>query len=327
MRVFRDTLAIHLSDIPKSVVALGTFDGVHLGHREILRRCAARGRQENLPSVVFTFHKHPLEIIRPQFAPQLLTDIPDKLTLIQGLGIENTVIAQFDDEMARATPEEFVREILVDSLRAKWVVAGFNYTFGRKAEGNAETLKSLGEKYGFSVEIAKPVSVGGTPVSSTRIRSSLTKGNVEEASMMLGRPFSIKGKIIKGESRGKTLGYPTVNLDVPREIALPKCGVYAASVCVKGCMFGAVTNVGTRPTFSGETMSVETHIIGFEGNLYGEILRVFLAKRLRDEIKFSSGEALTYQISQDVERAKEILGNWSLCDQVFAISEDASQGA
>jgi riboflavin kinase/FMN adenylyltransferase len=324
VRVFRDTLAIHLSDIPKSVVALGTFDGVHLGHREILRRCASRGRQENVPSVVFTFDKHPLEIIRPQFAPRLLTDTEDKLALIQRQSIENTVIAQFDDEMARATPEEFVREVLVDSLRAKWVVAGFNYTFGWKAGGTAKTLKSLGEKYGFSVEIAKPVSIGGTPVSSTRIRSSLAKGDMEEASIMLGRPFSIKGKIIKGESRGKSLGYPTVNLDVPREIALPKCGVYTASVCVKGCMFGAVTNIGTRPTFSGETVSVETHIIGFEGSLYGETLRVFFAKRLRDEIKFSSGEALAYQISQDVERTKEILSHWNACDQAFGISGDAS---
>jgi riboflavin kinase/FMN adenylyltransferase len=324
VRVFRDTLAIHVSDIPESVVALGTFDGVHLGHMEILRRCASRGRQENMPSVAFTFHTHPLEIIRPQFAPRLLTDVEDKLALIQAQGIENTVIAQFDSEMARATPEEFVREILVDSLRAKWVVAGFNYTFGWKAKGNAETLKDLGEKYGFSVEISNPVVVDGTPVSSTRIRSSLAKGDVEEASIMLGRPFSIKGKIIKGESRGKSLGYPTINMDVPHGIALPKRGVYAARVYVKGCMFAAVTNVGVRPTFSGENMSVETYIIGFEGDLYGETLRVFFAKRLRDEIKFSSGEALSYQISQDVERTKELLGNWNPRDRVFGISEDAS---
>jgi riboflavin kinase/FMN adenylyltransferase len=327
VRVFRDASGIHLRDMPKSVVALGTFDGVHLGHREILKRCIFRSRQENVPSVVFTFHRHPLETIRPQFTPQLLTDIEDKLALIQGTGIENTVIAQFDHEMARATPEEFVREVLVDSLRAKWVIVGFNYTFGWKAQGNAETLKDLGEKYGFHVEVSKPVSVGGAVVSSTRIRSSLAKGDVESASQMLGRPFSIKGKVIKGERRGKTLGYPTVNLDVFHGISLPQCGVYAATVYVKGHMFGAVTNIGTRPTFSGETMSVETHIIGYEGDLYGETLRVLFAKKLRDEVKFSSGEALACQISRDVERAEEVLDRWNRCDTGFGILEDASQGA
>lgn len=324
MRVFPEASGIHLSDMPKSVVALGTFDGVHLGHREVLRRCVSRAKQENVPSVVFTFHKHPLEVIRPQFAPELLTDLEDKLALIQDAGIENTVIARFDDEMARATPEEFVREILVDSLRAKWVVVGFNYTFGWKAEGNAKSLKDLGEKYGFGVEVSKPVVVGGTVVSSTRIRTALAKGDVEAACEMLGRPFSIKGKIVRGHSRGKTLGYPTVNLDVSREITLPQRGVYASYVCVEGRMFKAVTNVGTRPTFQGEAMTVETYIIGFEGDLYGETLRVLFAKRLRDEIRFESGEALAYQISQDVERAKAVLDRWNGCEKPQGVSEDAS---
>lgn len=324
MRVFPDASGIHLSDMPKSVVALGTFDGVHLGHREVLRRCVSRAKQESVPSVVFTFHKHPLEVIRPQFAPELLTDLEDKLALIQDAGIENTVIARFDDEMARATPEEFVRESLVDSLRAKWVVVGFNYTFGWKAEGNAKSLKDLGEKYGFGVEVSKPVVVDGTVVSSTRIRTALAKGDVEAACEMLGRPFSIKGKIVRGHSRGMTLGYPTVNLDVSREITLPQRGVYASYVRVEGRMFKAVTNVGTRPTFQGEATTVETHIIGFEGDLYGETLRVLFAKRLRDEIRFESGEALACQISQDVERAKAVLDRWNACERTQGISEDAS---
>jgi riboflavin kinase/FMN adenylyltransferase len=324
VRVFPEASGIHLSDMPKSVVALGTFDGVHLGHREVLRRCVSRAKQENVPSVVFTFHKHPLEVIRPQFAPELLTDLEDKLALIQDAGIENTVIARFDDEMARATPEEFVRESLVDSLRAKWVVVGFNYTFGWKAEGNAKSLKDLGEKYGFGVEVSKPVVVDGTVVSSTRIRTALAKGDVEAACEMLGRPFSIKGKIVRGHSRGMTLGYPTVNLDVSREITLPQRGVYASYVRVEGRMFKAVTNVGTRPTFQGEATTVETHIIGFEGDLYGETLRVLFAKRLRDEIRFESGEALACQISQDVERAKAVLDRWNACERTQGISEDAS---
>jgi riboflavin kinase/FMN adenylyltransferase len=324
VRVFPDASGIHLSDMPKSVVALGTFDGVHLGHREVLRRCVSRAKQESVPSVVFTFHKHPLEVIRPQFAPELLTDLEDKLALIQDAGIENTVIARFDDEMARATPEEFVRESLVDSLRAKWVVVGFNYTFGWKAEGNAKSLKDLGEKYGFGVEVSKPVVVDGTVVSSTRIRTALAKGDVEAACEMLGRPFSIKGKIVRGHSRGMTLGYPTVNLDVSREITLPQRGVYASYVRVEGRMFKAVTNVGTRPTFQGEATTVETHIIGFEGDLYGETLRVLFAKRLRDEIRFESGEALAYQISQDVERAKAVLDRRNACERTQGISEDAS---
>ena len=324
MRVFRDTSEIHFGDIPESVVALGTFDGVHLGHQEILKRCVSLGRQERIATVVFTFHKHPLEIIRPQFAPSLLTDIEDKLAILGQMGIENTVMARFDDEMAGATPEEFVREILVDSLRAKCVVVGFNYTFGWKAQGNAKTLRHLGEQYGFHVEVAKPVLVGGTVVSSTKIRSSLAEGDMEAVEAMLGRPFSIKGKTVRGESRGKSLGYPTVNLDISHGMSLPQCGVYAARTCVKGRMFDAVTNVGMRPTFSGETMSVETHIIDFEGNLYGETLRVLFVKRLRDEIRFPSGEALACQISQDVERAKEVLRHWNACTKTPDVSEDAS---
>jgi len=168
------------------------------------------------------------------------------------------------------------------------------------------------------------VAIGRTVVSSTRIRSGLAKGDVEAACQMLGRPFSIKGKIIKGESRGKTLGYPTVNLDVSYRIALPKRGVYATCVGVKGRTFNAVTNIGTRPTFSGETVSVEAHILGFEGSLYGETLRVFFAKRLRDEIKFASGEALAHQISRDIERAKDVLDHWNAFTKASVVSEDAS---
>lgn len=324
MRVFRDISTIHVSDIPESVVALGTFDGMHLGHREILMRCVSRGRQDCIPSVAFTFQKHPVEVIRPQFAPLLLTDIEDKLALIQGIGIDNTVIAQFDEEMARATPEEFVREILVDSLRARHVIIGFNYTFGWKAQGNAESLRELGEKHGFRVEVAEPVLVDGAVVSSTRIRSHLGEGDMEGAQAMLGRPFSIKGRIIRGESRGKTLGYPTVNLDVSHGTALPKCGVYATGIHVKGHMFKAVTNIGTRPTFAGKNVSVETHIIGFEGDLYGETIRVFFVKRLRDEIRFPTSEALACQISQDVKRAKELLNHWTRGNVAQGVSEDAS---
>lgn len=307
MRVFSDAQDGSPSDLSESVVALGTFDGVHLGHKEILRRCVSRAKQESIPSCVFTFDKHPLEVIKPQLAPETLTDLEDKFALIKDAGIENTVIARFDRKMARTGPEEFVRKVLVDYLNAKWVVVGFNYTFGFKAEGNAETLKGFGKKYGFNVEISKPVVVDGTVVSSTRIRASLAKGDVEAACKMLGRPYSVKGKIVRGQSRGKAMGYPTVNLDVPREIALPKAGVYATIACIEGEMYKGVTNVGTRPTFRGKAVTVETHIIRFDGDIYGKALRVLFVKRLRDEKRFESAEALACQISQDVERAKDIL--------------------
>jgi riboflavin kinase/FMN adenylyltransferase len=319
VRVFRNLSGIRPNDIPCSVVALGTFDGVHLGHKKILEKCAGMGIQLNIPSVVFTFREHPLEIIRPGHVPELLTDVEDRLAFIEKAGIENTVMVDFDEKMVNSTPEEFVREVLVDSLRARRIIVGFNYTFGLNGQGDPAALEHLGKKYGFCVEVLEPVVINGEVISSSMIRSGLINGDVKTACRMLGRPFSIKGKVIRGESRGKVLGYPTVNFEVPHGMIIPNRGVYVTSVYIKGQVYSGVTNIGIRPTFSRQTTGVETHIIGFDGDLYGETLRLFFIEKLRNEIKFPSSEALVSQISRDVEKAKAVLLQWDTLSNISGI--------
>ncbi|MFZ5925681.1 MAG: bifunctional riboflavin kinase/FAD synthetase [Bacillota bacterium] len=307
MEVILDLTGISDKDVPESVVALGTFDGVHLGHQEILRRCAIYARRAGARSVVFTFNRHPLQVIRPQLAPPQLTDIEDKLALVGETGVEIAVVANFDEALARATPEEFVREVLVDGLRTVKAVVGFNYTFGWRALGTAEVLVDLGKKYGFDVDVVDPVTVGGVPVGSTEIRARLARGDVAGARAMLGRPFSVKGSVVPGDGRGRTMGYPTANVQVPQGMALPARGVYAAIVQARGLRFQGVANIGVRPTFAGSAMSLEVFIMDFAGDLYGEAVRVSFAERLREEKKFASPMELASQIAEDVKKAKQAL--------------------
>ncbi|MGE5592676.1 MAG: bifunctional riboflavin kinase/FAD synthetase [Betaproteobacteria bacterium] len=312
MKVVRDLAKLDTVDVPRSVVALGTFDGVHLGHQEILRRCVVHARRAGARAVVFTFDKHPLQVIRPQLAPAQLTDIEDKLALIEATGVELAVVARFDEAFARATPEEFVREVLLDGLRAAGAVVGFNYTFGWRARGTATVLAELGKKYGFDVEIAEPVSVGSVPVGSTEIRARLARGDVAGARAMLGRPFSVKGAVVPGEGRGRTLGYPTANIRIGPTMAVPARGVYAVLAEVQGGRFQAVANVGVRPTFDGRVTGIEVFVMDFAGDIYGETMRVSFIERLRDEMRFSSPLALASQIADDVKSARKVLSSFHM---------------
>lgn len=309
VKVISDLAKVDAVDIPRSVVALGTFDGVHLGHQEILRRCAAYAKGAGARAVAFTFDRHPLQVIRPQFAPPQLTDVEDKLALIEATGIEVAVVAHFDEAFARATPEEFVREVLLDGLRAAKAVVGFNYTFGWRARGTAAILVELGKKHGFDVEVAEPVVVGGVPVGSTEIRARLARGDVAGACAMLGRPFSIKGTVVPGEGRGRTIGYPTANIKVSRDMAVPARGVYAAIAQVRRLQLHAVANVGVRPTFEGRVPGIEVFVMDFTGDIYGETVRVSFIERLRDEMRFGSAAALASQIADDVRKAQKVLAS------------------
>jgi len=327
VRVVQDLAQLDAIDVPRSVVALGMFDGVHLGHQEILRRCVVRAKRCGARAVAFTFDKHPLQVIRPQLAPALLTDTGDKLALIEATGVELAVVARFDEAFARATPEEFVREVLVDRLRATAAVVGFNYTFGWRARGTATVLAELGQKYGFDVEIAQPVSVGGVPVGSTEIRARLARGDVAGARAMLGRPFSVKGAVVPGEGRGRTLGYPTANIGIGSTMAVPARGVYAVLAEVRGGCFQAVANVGVRPTFDGRVTGIEVFVMDFAGNLYGETMRVSFIERLRDEMRFSSPLALASQIANDVKNARKVLSSFHMGntdDRTMAAAAGAS---
>lgn len=307
MEVVRDLAGISDKDVPRSAVALGSFDGVHLGHQEILRRCAIYARHIGVRSVAFTFDRHPLQVIRPQLAPPQLTDIEDKLALIGRTGVEIAVVANFDEALARATPEEFVREVLVDGLRTVKAVVGFNYTFGWRALGTAEVLVDLGRKYGFDVDVVDPVAVDGVPAGSTEIRARLSRGDVAGARAMLGRPFSVKGNVVPGDGRGRTIGYPTANVQVPEGMALPARGVYAAIVQARGLRLQSVANIGVKPTFAGSVIGLEVFIMDFAGDLYGEAVRVSFVERLREERRFASPMALASQIAEDVKKAEEAL--------------------
>ncbi|MGE5574396.1 MAG: bifunctional riboflavin kinase/FAD synthetase [Bacteroidota bacterium] len=310
MKVVRDPGTVDASEMPASVVALGTFDGVHLGHQEILGRCVAHARGTGARAVAFTFDRHPLHVVRPHLAPPQLTDIEDRLALIEAAGIDVAVVAHFDEAFARATPEEFVREVLVDGLRATRAVAGFNYTFGWRARGTADVLMDLGKKCGFDVDVVEPVTVGGVPVGSTEIRARLSRGDVAGARAMLGRPFSVKGTVVPGHGRGRTIGYPTANVEVGPGMAVPGRGVYAVVARVRGMELRAVANVGVRPTFEGRSLGLEVFAIDFTGDVYGEAIRVFFVERLRDERKFSSSVALASQIAEDVRCARRVLVSW-----------------
>jgi len=299
--------------MPGTAVTIGAYDGVHLGHRALLRDLSERARAEGLSTVVVTFDRHPASVVRPESAPRQLTDLQQKLDLLAACGINRTLVVPFDAERANETAEDFVKEVLVDTLEARLVVVGEDFHFGHGRKGNVALLTELGKEYGFEV-----VGVGLTgdeedAVSSTRIRTLVTAGDVEGAAKLLGRPHEVRGEVVHGDGRGgPELGFPTANLQISEEIALPADGIYAGwFIRPDGAQHMAAISVGRRPTFyePGETsVLVEAFLLRFEGDLYGEVGRVAFVGRLRDEMKFDSVDALITQMGQDVADAEALLG-------------------
>jgi riboflavin kinase / FMN adenylyltransferase len=295
-------------------VTIGAYDGVHLGHRALLRDLSERARAEGLSTVVVTFDKHPASVVRPESAPRQLTDLDQKLDLLAACGIDRTLVVPFDADRANETAEDFVKEVLVDTLEARLVVVGEDFHFGHGRKGNVALLTELGKTYGFEV-----VGVGLTgdeaeqeAVSSTRIRTLVVAGDVEGAAKLLGRPHEVRGEVVHGDGRGgPELGFPTANLQISEEIALPADGIYAGWFTrPDGSRHQAAISVGRRPTFyaPGETsVLVEAYLLHFEGDLYGEASRVAFVGRLRDEMKFDSVDALITQMGRDVADAEALL--------------------
>ncbi|MBX6422726.1 bifunctional riboflavin kinase/FAD synthetase [Thermosulfurimonas sp. F29] len=289
------------------VGTLGNFDGVHLGHRALLEATRDLARELSGEPLVITFEPHPRLILRPEAGLHLLTTFEEKLRLIEEAGISSVLVIPFDREVADLPAEEFVEEYLVYGLGLKGLVVGFNYRFGRGRGGDQELLKHLGERYGFRVRVIPPRVVEGQVVSSTLIRELLEKGEVRRAALFLGRPYFLSGRVIRGEARGRTLGFPTANLEPPPEKLLPARGVYAVRVCLKGKIFFGVMNIGEKPTFGGHRLSLEVHIFEFESDIYGERLSVEFIDFLRPERKFPSPAALAEQIIKDCQKARELL--------------------
>lgn len=290
----------------ETVVALGMFDGVHEGHAMLMRKANELAALHDLTSVVYTFSSHPMATFAPERVPPQLETRSEKVQAIAQLGVDVVVLRPFDRAYAALSPEEFVRT-LTESLHPRHIIIGFNYSFGCKGAGKAQDMVALGEKYGFETHVVDEVQMDGLPVSSTRIRGEIAKGDMEEAARLLGRPYSLCGVVEHGKKLGRRLDFPTANLRWDPSKALPPKGVYAALAYVRGDWYVAAVNVGEHPTVpGGSKMTVEANLIGYEGEeFYGCHMRLLLYKQLRGEKKFESLEALREAVMANREEAVE----------------------
>ncbi|MGA8073458.1 MAG: bifunctional riboflavin kinase/FAD synthetase [Candidatus Acidiferrales bacterium] len=291
------------ADARCSAVTIGNFDGVHLGHQEILRRVVERARRESLRATVVTLDPHPLRVLRPNDAPALLATLDQRLAKIEVCGLDAVLVLRFDAELARLSPREFIEQIVIGTLRTRAILVGNNFRFGHRGAGNIVQLRQFGQEFGFEVECIDPVVCRGEVVSSTAIRRAVSEGRLTDALRFLGRPYSLAGAIQPGTGQGRRFVVPTLNLRTAQEL-LPKTGVYATEVSVKARKYRAVTNVGMRPTFDGKGLTVESFLFDFEEQIASGPLEVSFWARLRDEMKFSGPDALRAQIVRDAERAR-----------------------
>lgn len=300
---------VSIVDMPgfggRSAVAIGVFDGVHVGHRRLLGILRDEAKRSGGQSVVLTFERHPSELVAPAHAPMYINTLEQRVRYLEEAGADVVIVVRFDREFAGLEPEEFIRDVLVNKLGAGAVVVGPNFMFGKNRSGNVNTLQELGSKYALSVLVVPPLLVGGEFVSSTRVRGLIAEGDISTAAELLGRNFTLVGTIVHGERIGHRIGFPTANVAVEEKQIVPANGVYAAAFTVQGKRHElSVVSVGTRPTIGGRPRSIEVHIPGFKGNIYGETVEVEFKRRLRSEQKFDSLEALADQISKDIEAAR-----------------------
>jgi riboflavin kinase / FMN adenylyltransferase len=290
-------------DAGPSAVALGAFDGIHLGHRAILGTAVALARQGKIRALACTFDRHPMEVLQPDRAPMPITTLEERLELIAGTGIDTTVVIPFTPAVASVEAKAFVQDVLIGTLEAREIVVGFNHRFGRGARGDAQLLESLAAPLRFRAHIVPAFLVDGVAVSSSEIRAALQRGDLPNAERLLGRPYSIRGEVVRGAGRGRTLGFPTANVKTERPLGLP-VGVYVCRLLAGGRQHQAVVNVGYRPTFGETDLSVEAHVLDFAGDLYDQTVTLTFLRRLREERKFPSIDALKEQIALDVAAAR-----------------------
>lgn len=291
-----------------SWVTIGAFDGVHLGHQSIIKRLTEGAHNQGLPAVVITFFPHPSKVLRGNGTPFYLTSPEERAAILAGLQVDLTITLTFDKELASHSADEFI-SLLAQHLGLKRLLVGHDFALGRGREGNFEVLGRLGEKYGYILEGLEPFTVQGEVVSSSRIRELISAGSVALAAQYLGRRYSVEGKVVPGDGRGRTIGIPTANLDVWHERLIPGRGVYATLAEVGGNFYPSVTNVGLRPTFENQAPSlrVETHLLDLSQDLYGSDVRLEFVDYLRTEQRFPSVQALVDQIHTDIDKAREVL--------------------
>ncbi|MFH0914697.1 MAG: bifunctional riboflavin kinase/FAD synthetase [Chloroflexota bacterium] len=287
-------------------VTIGVFDGVHLGHKQLLSRLKELAAQKNLLTGVITFRQHPQEVLSPHKPLPCLTSLEQRIELIKAAGIDTVIPLSFTPEMANLTAREFV-SLLKKYLRLKWLVIGPDFALGREREGSAAALSQLGKEMGFGVTAVPPMKIKGEVVSSTVIRKALAEGDMSKVRRLIGRPFRLKGTVVAGVGRGTGLGFPTANIQPKPELALPGDGVYATLAYVGDKTYPSVTNIGKRPTFKEKGRTIEAHLLDFQGDLYGQKLTLEVVERIRGEQRFASAEELQQQIKLDIEKAREIL--------------------
>ena len=292
---------------PATVATIGFFDGVHLGHREVLSATVAAAREESVPAVAVTFDRHPREVLTPERVPRLLTTVDRKASLIERTGVDVLVVLEFTDEFSRWPAERFMAEVLRDGLHAVRCVVGANFTFGHKALGTFETLASEGQRFGFRAEAVEIREAGERPISSSSIREALSRGDLEWPRVALGRRFVLDGTVVSGAGRGRGLGYPTANLETWPRLLLPGQGVYAGAVGFDGERHVAAIDVGTNPTFGTEPLHVESYLLDFDGDLVGREMAVEFWAYLRPEVRFETADDLVAAIDDDVRRTREIV--------------------
>ena len=306
LHVVRDPL--RTTDLPRGGIAtIGNFDGVHLGHRRILERVAARAQETGRPSVALTFEPHPLSVLRPDRAPRRLQTLRQKEEAIEEIGVENLLVIPFTRDFSLMEPEEFVRSILFARLGVSEIFLGSHFAFGRGKRGDIALLQRMGAESGFVASSVEEVFFEGEPVSSTRIRGAIERGDVVRANAMLGRAYEIDGLVARGDRVGRKIGYPTINLEPENELH-PADGVYVTQIHIRSCdrRFDCVTNIGRRPTvYEDYATVIETFVLDFSANVYGEHVRLFFFDRLREERRFPSVTALSDQIGRDIEETRK----------------------
>jgi riboflavin kinase / FMN adenylyltransferase len=305
MEIIRDPEALRGYAAP--AVAIGNFDGVHAGHRAILQTAIGEARAAHGSAFALTFDPLPAKVLAPERAPKLILTPEDKLELLGGSGIDAVLVLGFTHELSTLTPREFVREYLVKRFGVRTVVVGYTVSFGYQRTGNAKVMEELGREFGFATRIVGPVTAGGMEASSTRVREVIGEGDLVTAAKLLGRNHFLRGPVVHGRERGRTIGFPTANIESRTEL-LPPDGVYATRIVLPdGSSHGSITNIGMRPTFAEPARTIEAHIFDFNRDIYDQDVKLEVIERIRPEKKFESGAALAAQIASDVTRAKAIV--------------------
>ncbi|MCL6558343.1 MAG: bifunctional riboflavin kinase/FAD synthetase [Firmicutes bacterium] len=290
------------------VIGMGNFDGVHVGHQKLISEMVSMAEEIDGTPAVFTFHPHPLAVLNPENSPLLLISQQAKQRIMAKLGVEVLLLVPFDIDFARLLPEDFIRSVLHEEIGVKGIVVGYNYTFGHRGQGTPEMLERYSTVFDYRLRVIPPVEVDGQPVSSTLIRGLLAKGEVDRAQKCLGFYPFVEGRVVTGDRRGSTLGFPTANLEIDEELLVPANGVYSSKVYVDGEVYLGVTNIGVKPTFEVNRRNIEVHLLDFYQDLYGKHIKVAFTRRLREEKRFKTPSDLVKQIELDIVQAR---AEWS----------------